>query len=90
MTLRGNGRGGPNQEYALGLVDAFWTALHPFMHSPPIRTAPMVGPVRRPIPQAHLWISETAVQSLRLGLDPAGFLGRNDATGFLNVPVVCS
>lgn len=81
VTLRGNGRGGPNQEYALALLTELGTLGG--IHALAADTDGADGGAGAPADPAGAFADvETAGQSRRLGLDPAGFLARNDATGF--------
>ena len=52
VTVRGNGRGGPNQEYALALA-ALLKDTPAFRRWRPIPTAPTAAPAARPIPPAR-------------------------------------
>ncbi len=81
VTLRGNGRGGPNQEYALALLTQLGDLAA--IHALAADTDGADGGAGAPTDPAGAFVDrETAAQSLRLGLDPADFLTRNDATGF--------
>ena len=51
VTVRGNGRGGPNQEYALALADLLKDT-PAFRRWPPTPTAPMAAPAAPAIPPA--------------------------------------
>jgi hydroxypyruvate reductase len=81
VTLRGNGRGGPNQEYALALLTQLGDLAG--IHALAADTDGADGGAGAPTDPAGAFVDvTTATQSLRLGLDPADFLTRNDATGF--------
>ncbi len=83
VTIRGKGRGGPNQEYALALV---------------IELAGMGGVAALAAdtdgtdggsgsasdPAGAFLDGETAKRAKARGLDPAAFLADNDSTGFFN------
>jgi hydroxypyruvate reductase len=81
VTLRGQGRGGPNQEYALALACALDGA-------PGI--AALAGDTdgtdggggSAEDPAGALVDPTTLVRARGLGLDPAAFLANNDSTGF--------
>jgi len=83
VTLRGTGRGGPNQEYALALAIALGGAKG---------IAAMAGDTDgtdggRGLPDdpAGAFLDDTTLARARaLGLDPAAFLADNDSTGFFN------
>ena len=83
VTLRGNGRGGPNQEYSLAL------ALH-LLGAPGISALAADsdgtdGGSGRPDDPAGAFVDPTTVARARTaGLDPAAFLADNDSTGFFN------
>ena len=71
VTVRGNGRGGPNQEYALALAG-------PAEGTPgsrrwrPIPTAPTAAPAAPPIRPAPMIDQTTFAKMKSLGLDAAG------------------
>jgi hydroxypyruvate reductase len=81
VTMRGKGRGGPNQEYALALVAAL--AGMP-------ATAALAGDTdgtdggngSAADPAGALLDGGTAARAASLGLDPAAFLADNNSTGF--------
>ena len=81
VTIRGKGRGGPNQEYALALAIALDGA--PGSRRSPADTDGTDGgggtPTTRPAPSSTRprWPGRAA-----LGLDPAAFLADNNSTGF--------
>ena len=83
VTLRGGGRGGPNQEYALAL------AIHldgaPGIAALAADTDGTDGGGGRPDDPAGAFINPTTLARARAaGLDPAAFLADNDSTGFFN------
>ena len=83
VTLRGNGRGGPNQEYALAL------ALHlddaPGISALVADTDGTDGGGGRPDDPAGAFVDPTTVGRARAaGLVPAAFLADNNSTGFFN------
>ena len=83
VTLRGQGRGGPNQEYALAL------AIHldgaPGIAALAADSDGTDGGSGRPDDPAGAFIDPTTLRRARAaGLDPAAFLADNDSTGFFN------
>jgi glycerate 2-kinase len=83
VTLRGHGRGGPNQEYALALAIALDGAkgIAAFAGD----TDGTDGGSGRPDDPAGAFIDETTLRrAASAGLDPAAFLADNDSTGFFN------
>ena len=83
VTLRGHGRGGPNQEYALAL------AMHlngaPGIAALAADTDGTDGGGGRADDPAGAFVEPTTVSRARAaGLDPAAFLADNDSTGFFN------
>jgi glycerate 2-kinase len=81
VTLRGHGRGGPNQEYALAL------AIHldgaPGISGFAGDTDGTDGGGGRPDDPAGAFVDPTTLARARAaGLDPAAFLADNDSTGF--------
>ena len=83
VTLRGRGRGGPNQEYALALAGALAGA--PGIAAIAGDTDGTDGGIGRPDDPAGAIIDETTLaRAGKLGLDPAVFLADNDSTGFFN------
>jgi len=81
VTLLGQGRGGPNQEYALALAVAL-------AETPGI--AALAGDTdgtdggggSADDPAGALVDATTLARARNLGLDPAAFLAENDSTGF--------
>jgi glycerate 2-kinase len=81
VTIRGQGRGGPNQEYALALAVALRGA--PGIAALAGDTDGTDGGAGSADDPAGARIDETTLERARsLGLDPAHFLSDNDSTGF--------
>ncbi len=81
VTLHGNGRGGPNQEYALALAAALAGA--PGIAALAGDTDGTDGGRGQADDPAGALIDETtAARAASRGLDPAAFLADNDSTGF--------
>jgi glycerate 2-kinase len=81
VTLHGNGRGGPNQEYALALAAALAGA--PGIAALAGDTDGTDGGRGAVDDPAGALIDETtAARAANRGLDPAAFLADNDSTGF--------
>lgn len=81
VNLRGNGRGGPNQEYALALVIAL--AGTPSIAALAADTDGTDGGAGDPLDPAGAFVDSTTLSRAQsIGLDPAVFLSDNDATGF--------
>ena len=81
ITLRGKGRGGPNQEYALALAIAL--AQMPGVAALAGDTDGTDGGGGLPDDPAGAFIDATTlVRAGRLGLDPAAFLNDNNSTEF--------
>ena len=79
--IRGTGRGGPNQEYALALALALQGT--PGIAAVAGDTDGTDGGGGSPDDPAGAFINETTLDRARnLGLDPAAFLDDNDSTGF--------
>jgi len=81
VTIRGKGRGGPNQEYALALAIAFDGARSiAALAADTDGTDGGAGSAEDPAGAAV--DGETAARAREIGLDPAAFLADNDSTGF--------
>jgi len=81
VTLKGRGRGGPNQEYALALAAALAGA--PGIAALAGDTDGTDGGGGRADDPAGALIDPTTIARARqAGLDPAAFLADNDSTGF--------
>jgi len=81
VTIRGQGRGGPNQEYALALAIAL--AGMPAVAALAGDTDGTDGGTGSAADPAGAVIDgETVARAKALGLDPAAFLADNDSTGF--------
>jgi hydroxypyruvate reductase len=83
VTLRGQGCGGPNQEYALALAIALAGAkgISGFAGD----TDGTDGGSGRPDDPAGAFVDDTTLERAKSrGLDPAAFLADNDSTGFFN------
>ncbi len=81
VTVRGNGRGGPNQEYALALAIAL--AGMPAVAALAADTdGTDGGGGAASDPAGALVDGDTLARAKALGLDPAAFLADNDSTGF--------
>ncbi len=83
VTIKGQGRGGPNQEYALAL--AIELAGLPGVSAIAADTDGTDGGVGDPTDPAGAMIDgETVARAKAKGLDPAAFLADNDSTGFFS------
>jgi hydroxypyruvate reductase len=83
VTMRGQGRGGPNQEYALALAMALGGA--PGIAALAGDTDGADGGGGSPDDPAGAIIDDTTIaRATGLGLDPAAFLADNDSTGFFS------
>jgi hydroxypyruvate reductase len=83
VTIRGKGRGGPNQEYALVLAIALRGA--PGISALAGDTDGTDGGGGSAIDPAGAAIEGTSLERAHaLGLDPAQFLANNDSTGFFS------
>jgi hydroxypyruvate reductase len=83
VTIRGKGRGGPNQEYALALTMALDGA--PGIAALAGDTDGTDGGAGSADDPAGAVIDQTTLSRARsLGLDPAHFLSDNDSTGFFS------
>jgi len=83
VTLRGQGRGGPNQEYSLALAIHLGGA--PGIAALAADSDGTDGGGGRPDDPAGAFVDPTTLARARaVGLDPAAFLADNDSTGFFN------
>ena len=83
VTLKGGGRGGPNQEYALALAIHLDGAKG--IAALAADTDGTDGGRGRPDDPAGAFIDDTTLaRAAAAGLDPAAFLADNDSTGFFN------
>jgi glycerate 2-kinase len=83
VTLRGEGRGGPNQEYALALAIHLDGAAG--VSALAADSDGTDGGSGRPDDPAGAFVDPTTLRrALAAGLDPAAFLADNDSTGFFN------
>ena len=83
VTLRGHGRGGPNQEYALALAIHLDGAAG--ISALAADSDGTDGGSGRPDDPAGAFVDPTTLRRARAaGLDPAAFLADNDSTGFFN------
>jgi glycerate 2-kinase len=83
VTIKGNGRGGPNQEYALALVSALDGAGG--LSAVAGDTDGTDGGAGSATDPAGAFVDATSAARARgLGLDPALFLADNDSTGFFS------
>jgi hydroxypyruvate reductase len=83
VTLRGQGQGGPNQEYALSLAIHLGGA--PGIAGLVADTDGTDGGGGRPDDPAGAFVDETTLTRAQVaGLDPAAFLADNNSTGFFN------
>ena len=83
VTLRGEGRGGPNQEYALALAIHLDGAAG--ISALAADSDGTDGGSGRPDDPAGAFVDPTTLRRARAaGLDPAAFLADNDSTGFFN------
>lgn len=81
VTIRGGGRGGPNQEYAMALATALKGAGG--IAALAADTDGTDGGVGRADDPAGAFVDETTLQrAAALGLDPAAMLADNDSSGF--------
>ena len=83
VTLKGGGRGGPNQEYALALAIHLGGAKG--IAALAADTDGTDGGRGRPDDPAGAFVDDTTLaRAMAVGLDPAAFLADNDSTGFFN------
>ncbi|KJC33575.1 hydroxypyruvate reductase [Bradyrhizobium sp. LTSP885] len=81
VTVRGNGRGGPNQEYALALADLLQDT--PDISALAADTDGADGGAGSASDPAGAVIDQATFAKMKsLGLDPKAYLANNDATGF--------
>jgi glycerate 2-kinase len=81
VTVRGNGRGGPNQEYALALADLLKDT--PNLSALAADTDGADGGAGSASDPAGAIIDGTTFAKMKsMGLDPKAYLANNDATGF--------
>jgi hydroxypyruvate reductase len=81
VTVRGNGRGGPNQEYALALADLLKDT--PGISALAGDTDGADGGAGSAADPAGATIDQATFAKMKsLGLDPAAYLANNDATAF--------
>jgi glycerate 2-kinase len=81
VTVRGNGRGGPNQEYALALAGRLKDTSHVAALAADTDGADG-GAGSASDPAGAVIDAATFAKMKTLGLDPAAYLANNDATGF--------
>jgi glycerate 2-kinase len=83
VTLRGQGKGGPNQEYALAL--AYYLDGAAGIAGFAADTDGTDGGGGRPDDPAGAFVDDTTLERANArGLDPAAFLAENDSTGFFS------
>jgi glycerate 2-kinase len=83
VTIKGQGRGGPNQEYALALAIAL--AGMPAVAALAADTDGTDGGAGSAADPAGTFVDgDTVGRAKALGLDPAAFLADNDSTGFFS------
>ena len=81
VTVRGNGRGGPNQEYALALADLLKAT--PDIAALAADTDGADGGAGSATDPAGAMIDQATFAKMKaMGLDPKAYLENNDATGF--------
>ena len=81
VTIRGQGRGGPNQEYVLALVQGLaGTRGIAALAADTDGTDGGAGSAHDPA--GAIADGASAARAAQLGLDPAAFLADNDSTGF--------
>ncbi|MEZ0214870.1 MAG: glycerate kinase [Xanthobacteraceae bacterium] len=81
VTMRGQGRGGPNQEFALALAQALGGAAEIFAVAGDTDGTDGGGGDASD-PAGAFVLPDTLERARGLGLDPARFLGENDSTAF--------
>lgn len=83
VTVRGNGRGGPNQEYALALAELLKDT--PGISALAADTDGADGGAGSASDPAGAMIDASTFAKMKsLGLDPRAYLANNDATGFFS------
>jgi len=83
VTIRGNGRGGPNQEFALALVPEL-AATHGIAALAGDTDGTDGGAGAATDPAGAVVDGNTGSRACDIGLDPAAFLADNDSTGFFS------
>jgi glycerate 2-kinase len=81
VTMRGKGKGGPNQEYALALVAAL-SGIPGVAAIAGDTDGTDGGGGAATDPAGAIVDGDSAARAKALGLDPAAFLANNDSTGF--------
>ena len=81
VTMRGKGKGGPNQEYALALVAAL-AGMAGVAAIAGDTDGTDGGGGAATDPAGAIVDGDSAARAKALGLDPAAFLANNDSTGF--------
>src|SRR4029079_7307801 len=81
VTIRGKGRGGPNQEYALALAIGL-AGLPAVAAIAGARAATEAASGASTAPAGALVDGESVARAEAKGLDPAAFLADNNSTGF--------
>jgi hydroxypyruvate reductase len=81
VTIRGQGRGGPNQEYALALVEAL-AGMQAVAVVAADTDGTDGGAGSASDPAGAIVDGDSAARATALGLDPAAFLADNNSTGF--------
>ena len=81
VTIRGKGRGGPNQEYALALAIAL-AGMPAFAALAADTDGTDGGAGAATDPAGAIIDGQTVARAKALGLDPAAFLADNNSTGF--------
>jgi glycerate 2-kinase len=84
VTIRGKGRGGPNQEYALALAIAL-AGMSAFAALAADTDGTDGGAGSAADPAGAMIDGQTVARAKALGLDPAAFLTDNNSTGFFEV-----
>jgi len=84
VTIRGKGRGGPNQEYALALLEALGS-MEAIAAIAADTDGADGGAGSASDPAGAFVDAHTAARARTMGLRPADFLTNNDATGFFEM-----